>query len=174
MASVVRAPASWVLDSTDERTTQRLGKAMAQALPAVEGGPVLVTLSGPLGAGKTTLVRAILRALGHAGPVPSPSYTLLEQYEVGGWSVAHLDCYRLRDASELENLGVRELLTGRRLLLVEWPENVAGGLPVADLAIEIAVEMAVSNGARQTCLLAGSTAGAALLAEISPRMPAAG
>jgi tRNA threonylcarbamoyladenosine biosynthesis protein TsaE len=169
VASVTRAPASWTLDSTDEHTTKSLGRAIAQSLAAFECGPVLITLSGALGAGKTTLVRAILGALGHVGPVPSPSYTLLEQYEAGGWSVAHLDCYRLRDATELENLGVRELLAGRRLLLVEWPENVAGGLPVVDLAIEISV----SGPSRQSELHARSKVGEALLAAIAQRMPAA-
>ncbi len=169
MASVTRTPASWVLDATDERTTQRLGQAIAQALATLERGPVLVTLSGALGAGKTTLVRAVLLALGHVGPVPSPSYTLLEQYEAGGWSIAHLDCYRLRDAAELENLGLRELLAGRQLLLVEWPDNVVGGLPPPDVAIEIAV----SEGSRQTALNALSKAGEALLIAIARQMPAA-
>jgi tRNA threonylcarbamoyladenosine biosynthesis protein TsaE len=168
MASVTRAPASWALDSTDEPTTQRLGQAIAQTLADLKRGPVLVTMSGPLGAGKTTLVRAILLALGHVGPVPSPSYTLLEQYEAGGWSIAHLDCYRLRDATELENLGVRELLAGRRLLLAEWPENVVGGLPAPDLGIEITV----SSSSRRTELHAQSKAGEALLFAISQRMPA--
>jgi tRNA threonylcarbamoyladenosine biosynthesis protein TsaE len=173
MASVTRAPASWALDSSDEHTTRSLGQAIAQSLAAFESGPMLITLSGALGAGKTTLVRAILDALGHVGPVPSPSYTLLEQYEAGGWSVAHLDCYRLRDATELENLGVRDLLAGRRLLLVEWPENVAGGLPVADLAIEITVSGAVSGASRRSDLRARSKAGEALLSAIAQRMPAA-
>jgi len=163
MADDARASTSASFDCTDERATERLGAACARALLALEGGPVLVTLSGELGAGKTTLVRAILRALGHAGAVPSPTYMLLEPYETGGWSVAHLDLYRLRGAAELENLGVRELLSGRRLILVEWPENAAGGLPAADIALTI-----VAEGARRTVKMrAGSARGQALLADIA-------
>lgn len=149
-----------VFDCTDERATERLGASIAAAVEQADQGPLLVTLTGELGAGKTTLVRAILRALGHAGPVPSPTYMLLEPYELAGWNVAHLDFYRLRSADELENLGLRDWLTGRRLVLVEWPENGAGGLPVPDLK----VVMRLKNGDRSVELSAATKRGEALLA----------
>lgn len=131
------AAASASFDCTDERATERLGAAIAHAVQTLKAGPVLMTLSGELGAGKTTLVRAILRGLGHRGPVPSPTYMLLEPYEAGGWGIAHVDCYRLQRPSELENLGLRDWLSGRRLTLLEWPENAAEALPVPDIRIVI-------------------------------------
>jgi tRNA threonylcarbamoyladenosine biosynthesis protein TsaE len=166
MAGVPAAPRSVTVDCTDIRATERLGRAFAEALAVTESGPLLVTLSGELGAGKTTLVRAILRALGHVGPVPSPTYTLLEQYAAGGWDVAHLDFYRLRGAADLESLGVRDLFAGRRLILVEWPENAAGGLPAADVAVAIALP----PGGRSMELRTAGPTGESLLAGITQRM----
>jgi tRNA threonylcarbamoyladenosine biosynthesis protein TsaE len=160
-------PRSVTIDCTDEHVTEGLGRSLADGLTGIESGPLLVTLSGELGAGKTTLVRAILRALGYAGPVPSPTYTLLEQYEAGGWAVAHLDLYRLRGAGELEEVGVRELLAGRRLILVEWPEHAGEGLPAADLA----VVMSLAPVGRTAQLRANTRVGERLLAAVFGRMP---
>ncbi len=100
-----------------------------------DGG--VVYLSGDLGVGKTTLVRGLLRAMGHQGRVKSPSYGLIESYEVDGLEVHHLDLYRLGDAEEIEYLGIADLLDGRSLLLVEWAEKGAGFLPPATLQIRI-------------------------------------
>jgi tRNA threonylcarbamoyladenosine biosynthesis protein TsaE len=169
MRGVSRTPMSMTFDCTDERATERLGGACAGALMALERGPLIVTLSGELGAGKTTLVRAILRGLSHTGPVPSPTYMLLEPYEAGGWNVAHVDFYRLQGAVELENLGLRELLTGRRLILVEWPENAAGGLPIADVALTIILAGASANGRRSIEMRAQTTLGELLLVDIGQR-----
>jgi len=99
--------------------------------------PCTLYLQGDLGTGKTTLVRGILRGLGHAGPVRSPTYTLLEPYELGSMCIYHLDLYRLGDPAELEYLGLRDLLDGRSLLLVEWPARGRGALPTPDLTVRI-------------------------------------
>ncbi|OGT88852.1 MAG: tRNA (adenosine(37)-N6)-threonylcarbamoyltransferase complex ATPase subunit type 1 TsaE [Gammaproteobacteria bacterium RIFOXYA12_FULL_61_12] len=94
-------------------------------------------LEGDLGAGKTTLVRGLLRGLGHDGSVRSPTYTLMESYPLGGKSIHHLDLYRLGDPEELEFLGIRDICDGHSILLVEWPGNGAGMLPPADLVLQI-------------------------------------
>jgi tRNA threonylcarbamoyladenosine biosynthesis protein TsaE len=113
--------------------TEALGARLADALPP----GCVVYLRGELGAGKTTLVRGLVRALGHAGPVRSPTYTLLEPYTVAGRQIVHLDLYRLADPEELEFLGLRDFLDGRSIFLVEWPERGSGFLPPADLIIEL-------------------------------------
>jgi tRNA threonylcarbamoyladenosine biosynthesis protein TsaE len=125
---------------------------------------LLVFLEGELGAGKTTLVRGLLRALGHTGPVKSPTYTLVESYPCGAFPVHHLDLYRLADPEELEWLGIRDLLAGDAVCLIEWPERGEGVLPVPDLRLSlsyrdsgrrIAVHSASERGARAgNCLKA--------------------
>jgi len=100
-----------------------------------DGG--VVYLSGDLGVGKTTLVRGLLRAMGHEGRVKSPSYGLVESYELEGLTVHHLDLYRLADPEEIEYLGIADLLDERSLLLVEWAEKGTGFLPPASLGIDI-------------------------------------
>ncbi len=119
----------------DPAATESLGAALGAALPDA----LVVHLNGDLGAGKTTLVRALLRALGHQGAVRSPTYTLVETYDCGGRRIYHLDLYRLADPEELEFIGLRDLLDGPSVLLVEWPERGVGVLPVADLRIQLTV-----------------------------------
>jgi tRNA threonylcarbamoyladenosine biosynthesis protein TsaE len=111
--------------------------AFGARLAAVLPGQFVVYLYGDLGTGKTTLARGILRGLGHLGPARSPTYTLIEPYEIGPRRVYHLDLYRLADPEELEYLGLRDLLSDEALWLVEWPERGAGLLPAADLIIAI-------------------------------------
>lgn len=116
----------------DERATAALGASLVIALPDDYGG-WLVALEGELGAGKTTLARGMLRALGHAGAVPSPTYMLVEPYELARGVVYHVDLYRIADQSELEFLGWSDLREG--LVLVEWPERAPGLMAHADLAV---------------------------------------
>jgi tRNA threonylcarbamoyladenosine biosynthesis protein TsaE len=117
--------------------TRAIGARLAAAVvTADERAPLVIGLSGDLGAGKTTLVGGLLHALGHPGAVRSPTYTLIEPYQLRGRDVNHCDLYRLRDPSELDELGLRDLLTPRSMLLVEWPERAGNRLVTPDLAIE--------------------------------------
>ena len=97
----------------------------------------LVFLRGRLGVGKTTLARGILRGLGHAGPVKSPTYTLLEPYELGEREVLHFDFYRINDPEELTFIGIDDLMGSSALKLVEWPEQARDRLPNPDLDISL-------------------------------------
>ena len=118
----------------DEAATEAFGAALAQA----SGCRGLVTLSGDLGSGKTTLSRGLIRAAGHRGAVKSPTFTLVEPYEFAdGRRILHFDLYRLEDPEELEFLGIRDYLDGAALCLVEWPERGVPLLPPADLALRL-------------------------------------
>lgn len=119
----------------DPAATEALGQRLATLL---EPG-LVVFLSGPLGAGKTSLCSAIIRALGHPGPVKSPTYTLVEPYLLTLGKVYHFDLYRLAEPEELEWLGARDYFDGGSLCLIEWPERGAGWLPAPDLALALTV-----------------------------------
>ena len=110
--------------------TEALGRALACALSGAGG---VIYLQGELGAGKTTCVRALLRALGVTGLVRSPTYTLVETYPLAALTCVHVDLYRLQLALEIDELGLRDLMGADCLLLVEWPEKGMGTLPPADL-----------------------------------------
>jgi len=111
--------------------------ALGRRLAGVCTPPCIIYLSGELGTGKTTLVRGFLRGLGFLGKVKSPTYTLLEPYELADRSCYHCDLYRLADPRELEYLGLQDLLDDRAVLLVEWPERGEGVLPAADLMVRL-------------------------------------
>jgi tRNA threonylcarbamoyladenosine biosynthesis protein TsaE len=113
--------------------TEALGAALWQALPE----KCLLFLYGDLGAGKTTLVRGLLRAAGHQGAVKSPTYTLVEEYEVNGRRLFHFDLYRLKDPEELEWMGMDDYLNQDALCCIEWPQMGAGFLPKADLEVSL-------------------------------------
>ena len=116
--------------------TAALGAAVAAALAGRPGA--VVYLEGPLGAGKTTLARGLLRALGVRGAIRSPTYTLLEPYDIPAGTLVHLDLYRLADGRELEPLGLRDYPPERCWWLVEWPERARDRLPAPDLHIRLA------------------------------------
>lgn len=144
------------LDLDSAAATEALGARLAGGLAP---GCVLY-LSGDLGAGKTTLTRGFLRALGHRGTVKSPTFTLVEPYQLDGWRLFHWDLYRLADPEEMEYLGLRDQIDGEAVLLVEWPEHGPGELPPADLEITLGYA-----GEGRVCRLESrSPSGQALLA----------
>jgi tRNA threonylcarbamoyladenosine biosynthesis protein TsaE len=126
-----------VVHTTTAEETEGFGAQLASTRPAGDNTLCVVYLTGDLGAGKTTLTRGLLRSLGVTGAVRSPTYTLVEIYELGALTALHLDLYRLSDPAELDNLGLREWATGGHLWLIEWPERGAGRLLEADLVITL-------------------------------------
>ena len=124
----------------DEAATLAFGGELAELLSAAQGynRDALVYLQGGLGAGKTTLVRGILRGMGFVGPVKSPTYTLLEPYDE--LLVFHFDLYRIADSRELDFIGMDDLLAARAIKLIEWPERGAPYLPPADFSLALRVE----------------------------------
>lgn len=151
------------LELPDEAATLALGAALAAAL---EPG-LSIHLRGDLGAGKTTLVRGVLRALGHAGPVKSPTYTLVELYEVSRLTLHHFDFYRFHDPREWSDAGFRESFNGRNVSLIEWPEKAGDLLPPADVEIGLAS----SGDGRSASLRARSAAGKRCLARLASTSP---
>jgi tRNA threonylcarbamoyladenosine biosynthesis protein TsaE len=121
----------------DEGATEAFATRFAAALPASTADLTLL-LRGDLGAGKSTFARALIRALGHRGAVPSPTYTLVEPYELPGGTVYHIDLYRVADEEELRYLGWTELDEGFRI--VEWPDRAPGIAATADIAVELVYE----------------------------------
>lgn len=121
----------------DEGATEALAMQLAAALPPITAGLTLL-LQGDLGAGKSTFARALIRSLGHSGAVPSPTYTLVEPYDLPGGMVYHVDLYRVSSEDELRYLGWTELDEGFRI--VEWPDRAPGIAAQADLCVELEYE----------------------------------
>jgi tRNA threonylcarbamoyladenosine biosynthesis protein TsaE len=125
---------SLIFHLPDAEATERLAQALARTAPT----PAVVHLHGDLGAGKSTLARGWLRALGVIGAIRSPTYTLVERYLLPAGEALHLDLYRIGDGAELEFLGLDD--TDATLWLVEWPERGGASLPAADLRVALVIE----------------------------------
>ncbi len=142
-------------DLPDAASTDELGGALARGFPGAGDSARVVYLQGEIGAGKSSLARAFLRAHGVRGAVRSPTYTLVETHRAGGIRFAHVDLYRLREGAEIAELGLRESLGAGQVLLIEWPERAAGALPAPDLWIGL-----VDRGeGRRASLESGTDAG---------------
>jgi tRNA threonylcarbamoyladenosine biosynthesis protein TsaE len=139
------------LELADEAATMALGARLAAALRP----GMVVYLQGDLGAGKTTLVRGILRALGYVGRVKSPTYTLVESYVLSKYTLQHYDLYRMIDPREWLDAGFRDDCNSSTLCLVEWPEKAAGLLPPAD----VRVKLSISGEGRKASIHAESAKG---------------
>lgn len=142
----------------DEQATLDFAALCARIM--TQGG--LVFLEGTLGAGKTTFSRGLIQALGHSGAVKSPTYTLVETYELPQLNVCHFDLYRLGDPEELEFIGIREYLNQGALCLVEWPDKGAGILPLADLTLTLSDK----NSGRQVSWQAATEQGRAWVEQL--------
>ena len=134
--------------------------ALAARVGAAVDGGLVAYLHGPLGAGKSSFARALLQSMGVAGRIKSPTYAVVEPYEVPGLAIWHFDFYRFTDPREWEDAGFRDLFGGPGLKLAEWPENAAALLPKADLSLRIEVE---PDESRLVTLVAQTPAGRELL-----------
>jgi tRNA threonylcarbamoyladenosine biosynthesis protein TsaE len=117
----------------DEEQMSAAGAALGMSM--TQGG--VIFLQGTLGMGKTTLSRGLIRGMGHVGAVKSPTFTLIEPYEIKGQEVYHFDLYRLSDPEELEFMGIRDYFTPTSICLIEWPDKGLGVLPEADVVVQI-------------------------------------
>lgn len=140
----------------DEAATLEAGARLGRLCEA----GLVVHLAGDLGAGKTTFCRGFLQARGHSGPVKSPTYTLVEPYDLNGGQIFHFDLYRLGHAEELEYMGIRDYFNPDSCCLIEWPERGEGVLPSPDIRVSIRTD----GRGRQLGLTAESSRGRQLLA----------
>lgn len=146
----------------NEEAQVAFGDVLGQALQ----GRGLVYLEGELGAGKTTLTRGILRAYGHQGAVKSPTYTLVEPYELGPQRIYHLDLYRLADPEELEFIGGRDVLADDALSIIEWPSRGEGWLPAPDFRLMLEI----TDSGRLATVTAHSDRGHQVLASLQSKV----
>ncbi|MEI7537176.1 MAG: tRNA (adenosine(37)-N6)-threonylcarbamoyltransferase complex ATPase subunit type 1 TsaE [Comamonadaceae bacterium] len=162
MDELTHPPIVKSLHWNDENATQLFANRLATQSQI---GHAFIELRGDLGAGKTTLVRHLLRALGVEGRIKSPTYAVVEPYELARFNAWHFDFYRFQDPREAMDAGFRDIFASPGLKLVEWPEKATGALPRADLVIEIEV---LEDESRQVCLRAQTPTGLALLQGSAP------
>lgn len=143
-----------------EADTIALGQTLAKVL--ANGGTLY--LEGDLGAGKTTLARGLIQSLGHSGPVKSPTYTIVEPYELSCGPVFHFDLYRLADPEELELMGIRDYFAPGAICIVEWPERGGDLIPPPDLSLTLEK----TGGSRKAHLHAQTAQGQLMLQKIAP------
>lgn len=134
----------------DEAATIALGQQLADAVRHLNHG-LVAYLNGDLGAGKTTLTRGFVQGMGHQGHVKSPTYTLVEPYELAHWQIYHFDLYRLSDPEELEFMGIRDYFSPQSCSFIEWPEKAAGLLANADIMINISYQQQQRNAELVAC-----------------------
>ncbi len=156
----------------DETATLALGAALARCMQP----GLVIWLDGDLGAGKTTLVRGLLRALGDTGPVKSPTYALVEIHVVSGLNLYHFDFYRFNQTEEYLDAGLDEYFAGNGVCLVEWPEQASPYLPAADLHIRLSVEgdgrlARIESGSERGERCLTSSAPLAAMSSASPLRP---
>ncbi len=149
----------------DEAATRALGERVAAVLQPGAS----VHLSGDLGAGKTTLARGLIRALGFPGQVKSPSYALVEPYTDSRLTLYHFDFFRFKDPGEWRDAGLSECFNERAIWVVEWPEKAAGVLPPADLRVRLEIS---PRGGRHAAIEADTELGRACLSELARRYAA--
>lgn len=149
----------------DEQATVDCGARLGAVI-----NNAVVFLEGTLGAGKTTFCRGVLRALGHVGPVKSPTYTLVEPYVLAGGNLYHFDLYRLGDPEELEFIGIRDYFDEQAVCLIEWPQRGAGVLPTPDIRILLEV----ADAGRAATLVPVSKAGGAMIDKFAAQTAAGG
>lgn len=147
----------------DEAATITMGQQLATIVKSELKQGLIVYLNGDLGAGKTTLTRGFVQGMGHVGNVKSPTYTLVEPYDLGVWQVYHFDLYRLADPEELEYMGIRDYFNDHSCSFIEWPEQGLGMIPAADVVIDLAY----SGEQRSITLQAKSSTGQKLLSILS-------
>ena len=159
---------NFTLDLADEVATLDFGAILARVVQP----NLTIYLHGDLGAGKTTLVRGLLRALGHMGKVKSPTYTLVEPYEVkykvnSSLMLYHFDLYRFNDEEEWDLSGFRDYFNAGGVCIIEWPENAQNVLPIADLNITFSIQNVGQHLGRSITISAHSILGQKCLQDIS-------
>lgn len=173
MSPLSSPPPSWHAHLADESGTRAFGAALLAAIEgertAIAAQGLVIALSGDLGAGKTTVVRALLREAGVTGPIKSPTFAVLEPYVVSSLDFYHFDFYRFTGATEFDDVGFREFFGPARICAIEWPERVAGSLPTPDLRVTLRVQ----DLSREVEVVATSELGHRCLTRISAAMPAA-
>lgn len=146
----------------DEEAQLAFGASLASVCQA----PLVLALEGDLGAGKTTLVRGFMRGLGYKDKVKSPSYTLVEAYELPSKTIFHFDFYRITDPEELDFIGIQEYAASHAILLLEWPEKAGSRLPAVDVVIHLSL-----NESGRDCELAAKTErGARVISALSTHL----